>query len=133
GRAFRGLSFATKAARTLRQCTSVFASERNFPQSRPGRCAELSAGSDGNRFAGRCHASWWNTRSSRSRAHRISGGGGGSRCFSKRDVINRRFSGALAGNGSARARKDKGTVRPGNADRSLGVVLRRSDHDERGG
>src|SRR5437762_1404972 len=106
---------------------------RETANGRSCRRAELSAGGDGNRFAGRCHASWWNTRSSRSRAHRISGGGGGSRCFSKRDAINRRFSGAVAGNGSARARKDKGTVRPGNADRSLGVVLRRSDHDERGG
>ena len=42
------------------------------------------------------------------------------------------FARPVAGNGSARARNGKGTVRPGNADRSLGIVLRGSDHNEWG-
>ena len=37
-----------------------------------------------------------------------------------------------AGNGVARAHDDKGTLRTANADRSLGIVLRGSDYNERG-
>src|SRR4029450_459112 len=133
GRAFCRVSFTTEAARALCKRAPVFASERNFPKSRSGRCAELSARSDGNRLADSRDAPWWYTRSSRSWAHRISGGGGGSRCFGKRNAINCRFSCVVAGNGSARARNGKGTVRPGKADRSLGIVLRRSDYNEREG
>src|SRR4029077_19278975 len=131
GRAFCRVSLANEAARALCQCASVFAPERNFPQSRPGRCAEFSARSDGNRLTSGCDAPWWNTRSSRSRAHRIFGGGGGSRCFSKRDATNREFADPVTGDGNARARNGKRTVRTGKTDRSLGIVLRGSDNNER--